>query len=324
MVKKTKKNKKIKLGLALSGGGACGAYEVGVVKALAKLGLEPRVIAGSSIGALNGAIIASSRLNKAAVQLEKIWGDLHPEKVLQPRQRLKKRTSSPVSHRLRRKHSGNYSVGTPEKSKEFTLFDDGPLDSILSTALNLKRLYKGKCFYVSVFPASQGLTGAFADLFHWLLSSRKSEFFHVQSLPREKVLTLLKASAAIPLAFPPQEINGRVYRDGCLGGRNISQGSIPVQPLADAGCTHIITVILDHSARLIYDAWPEIKLVEIRPSKPILRLGSIKSIFDFSPERIRNLIAMGEKDTLTNKDLWNLKRELHPFKSRWDRLKNIL
>lgn len=320
MVKKAK-NKKTKLGLALSGGGACGAYEVGVVKTLAKLGLEPRVIAGSSIGALNGAVIASSKLNKAAVQLEKIWWDLRPEKVLQLRQRLQKRTASPVSHRLRRKHTGNYSpTVTPGRFKEFTLFDDGPLDSIMSSALNFKRLYKGKCFYVSAFPTSQGLTGAFSDLFHWLLSRRESEFFHVQSLPQEKVLTVLKASAAIPLAFPSQEIDGRVYRDGGLGG----QGSIPVQPLVDAGCTHIITVILDHSARLKDVARPGIKLVEIRPSKPILRMGNFKAVFDFSPERIRNLIAMGEKDALTNKDLTTLKKELHPFKSRWDRLKKVL
>lgn len=323
-MKKSKKRKKFKLGLALSGGGACGAYEVGVVKALAKLGLEPRVIAGSSIGALNGAVIASFRLKKAAGQLEKIWGDLRPEKVLQPRYRLKKRTSSPGSHRLRRKNAGRYSAGTPGKSKEFTFFDDGPLDSILSTALNLKRLYKGKCFYVSVFPASPGLTGALSDLFHSLISSRKSEFYHVQSLPPEKVLTLLKASAAIPLAFPPQEINGRVYRDGCLGGRHSSQGSVPVQPLADAGCTHIIAVVLEHTARLRHNDWPGIKLVEIRPSKPILRPGSIRSVFDFSPARIRNLIAMGEKDVLSHPQLSKLKRELHPLRSRWERIKNIL
>jgi NTE family protein len=324
VVKAAKIKKRTKLGLALSGGGACGAYEVGVVKALARLGLEPQVIAGSSIGALNGAVLASCRINIAAVQLEKIWGDLCPEKVLQPWPQLKKRDSSPLSQWLRRKDSGNYSVGTSGKYREFTLFDDGPLDSILSSALNLKRLYKGKCFYVSVFPASQGLTGAFSDLFHWLFSSRKSEFFHVQSLPQEKVLTILKASAAIPLAFPSQEINGRVYRDGCLGGRNTAQGSIPVQPLLDAGCTHIITVILDHDTRLKSLARPEIKMVEIRPSKPILRLGSIKSIFDFSPQRIRNLITMGEKDALTNNELSKLKKELHPFKSRWDRLKEIL
>src|SRR5690554_8075105 len=91
IVVKKAKNKKTKLGLALSGGGACGAYEVGVVKALAKLGLEPRVIAGSSIGALNGAVIASSKLNKAAVQLEKIWWDLRPEKVLQLRRSEERR-----------------------------------------------------------------------------------------------------------------------------------------------------------------------------------------------------------------------------------------
>ena len=78
--------KKVKLGLALSGGGACGAYEVGAIKVLAKMGFEPRAVAGASIGALNGVVVAAFRLKKAAARLEKIWLDLYPEKVLQLRQ----------------------------------------------------------------------------------------------------------------------------------------------------------------------------------------------------------------------------------------------
>jgi len=41
--------KKVKLGLALSGGGAKGAYEAGVVRALAEIGLEPEVVSGASV-----------------------------------------------------------------------------------------------------------------------------------------------------------------------------------------------------------------------------------------------------------------------------------
>lgn len=329
--------KKIKLGLALSGGGACGAYEVGAVKILAKMGFAPRAVAGSSIGALNGAVVAAYRMKKAAVQLEKIWLELCPEKVLQPRQRpLPIKTALPATDtsrhlRLRRAANPGQTDTTGDfytrlrqllTDKAFAIYDETPLDNIISSAINLKRLYKGKEFYASVFPGSQGLTGAVADLFHWLLSRRKSEFFHIQSLSPEKVLTVLKASAAVPLAFPAQEINGRMYRDGSLGGQN--NGNIPIEPLVACGCTHIIAVILESGSRLNHKAWPGVKLVEIRPSKPILQIGNLKAMFDFSPERIAELIALGVEDTLSNRELPKLKKELSSLKSRWEQLKASL
>lgn len=51
----------MKTGLVLSGGGAVGAYQAGVVKALAECGAQISMVSGVSIGALNGAIIAASR-----------------------------------------------------------------------------------------------------------------------------------------------------------------------------------------------------------------------------------------------------------------------
>ena len=48
-----------KIGLVLSGGVAKGAYEVGVIQALAERGIEPAAIVGISAGALNGALMGS-------------------------------------------------------------------------------------------------------------------------------------------------------------------------------------------------------------------------------------------------------------------------
>ena len=50
----------MKTGLVLSGGGAVGAYQAGVVKALAECGTQISMVSGASIGAFNGAIIAAS------------------------------------------------------------------------------------------------------------------------------------------------------------------------------------------------------------------------------------------------------------------------
>lgn len=61
--------------LVLQGGGALGAFECGVVKALEEAQIFPDVVAGVSIGAFNGAIIASNPRH-AAPALEAFWADL--------------------------------------------------------------------------------------------------------------------------------------------------------------------------------------------------------------------------------------------------------
>src|SRR6185295_17017957 len=57
------------LGLVLQGGGALGAYQAGVYQALAEHGYLPNWIAGISIGAINGAIIAGSPETERVVRL---------------------------------------------------------------------------------------------------------------------------------------------------------------------------------------------------------------------------------------------------------------
>jgi NTE family protein len=61
--------------LVLQGGGALGAFECGVVQALEEEGIHPDIVAGISIGALNGAIIAGNPRNATAV-LESFWAEL--------------------------------------------------------------------------------------------------------------------------------------------------------------------------------------------------------------------------------------------------------
>jgi NADPH-dependent 2,4-dienoyl-CoA reductase/sulfur reductase-like enzyme/predicted acylesterase/phospholipase RssA len=61
--------------LILQGGGALGAFECGVVKALQEHAIRPDLVAGVSIGAFNAAIIAGNPENPAAA-LEAFWRDL--------------------------------------------------------------------------------------------------------------------------------------------------------------------------------------------------------------------------------------------------------
>jgi NTE family protein len=59
--------------LVLQGGGALGAYQVGVYQALHEAGIEPQWVIGTSIGAINGAIIAGNQPENRLARLNQFW-----------------------------------------------------------------------------------------------------------------------------------------------------------------------------------------------------------------------------------------------------------
>jgi len=59
--------------LVLQGGGAIGAYQAGVYQALHEAGIEPDWVIGTSIGAINGAIIAGNRAEDRYARLKSFW-----------------------------------------------------------------------------------------------------------------------------------------------------------------------------------------------------------------------------------------------------------
>ena len=59
--------------LVLQGGGALGAYQVGVYQALHEAGVEPDWVIGTSIGAINGALIAGSAPDARMDRLMAFW-----------------------------------------------------------------------------------------------------------------------------------------------------------------------------------------------------------------------------------------------------------
>lgn len=62
--------------LILQGGGSLGAYECGVYKTLKKIKIDFDVVVGTSIGAINAAIIAGSNNDDPAKHLEEFWLEL--------------------------------------------------------------------------------------------------------------------------------------------------------------------------------------------------------------------------------------------------------
>ena len=59
--------------LVLQGGGALGAYQVGVYQALHEAGVEPDWIIGTSIGAINASIIAGNKPQDRLTKLDEFW-----------------------------------------------------------------------------------------------------------------------------------------------------------------------------------------------------------------------------------------------------------
>jgi NTE family protein len=69
-------SRKIENVLVIQGGGSLGAFGCGVYKALAKKGVEINIVSGTSMGAINAAIIAGSRSDSPEDDLENFWMEL--------------------------------------------------------------------------------------------------------------------------------------------------------------------------------------------------------------------------------------------------------
>ena len=67
----------MKRALVLAGGGSKGAYEVGFVKALHELGIDYQIVTGTSIGALNGCLLAQHDY----LEMENLWNTMSIKSV---------------------------------------------------------------------------------------------------------------------------------------------------------------------------------------------------------------------------------------------------
>ncbi|ESD72652.1 antirestriction protein [Escherichia coli 908555] len=242
----------MKTGLVLSGGGAVGAYQAGVVKALAECGTQISMVSGASIGAFNGAIIAASPdLSEAAVRLEALWDHLGNNQVLSVNRLvyfslLKKlfqamnlcqipgRAGALLTTLLR--HIST--INGFDNLMAQPLLSDEPLTALMDHYLDTDALADGLPLYVSLYPTEGGMQDIIdcirAEL--GVGTTKNAVFQHIQSLPRGQQKEALLASAALPLLFRPREVQGTMFGDGGMGGWRNMQGNTPVTPLVDAGC----------------------------------------------------------------------------------------
>ena len=86
-----------KVAFVLGGGGLRGAAEVGMLKALAETDIRPDMVVGTSIGSINGSLIASGDFETKVAELEARWEELAGSSVL--RESWWGRASNIVRHR---------------------------------------------------------------------------------------------------------------------------------------------------------------------------------------------------------------------------------
>lgn len=307
----------IQTGLVLSGGGAKGAYQVGVLKALLELDVDIDSIAGASMGALNGAVLASApSLSKGVQRLETLWRALAKESPVEGNipsylmllasagLALGGPLGGLVNLLQRLGQISGISRGQILNWLDMPLLANTPIRKLMDEYLDMTGLMHGLPIYVSIYESQGGMRDIWDCLMAevGLMDTPPSRFVHIQSLPENQRKNVLLASAAIPLLYQAYQIDGSRYSDGGQGGWKKAQGNTPITPLIAAGCQQVIVTHLSDGALWSRHDFPDTTVLEIRPQFPIVSTGNMleaaKAALGFDAKNIERLITQGYHDTL--------------------------
>ena len=172
------------LALILSGGGAKGAWEAGAAAALIERGLPVSLVAGSSAGALNAAMLVDGRLDR----LQALWRSVSSDRVYALRPSVVFAGLLP----------GWVTLLVLDAAG--SLLDPGPLRELIADTLDFERIRA----------SPRRLLVITTDL-----ARRTARVFDNTSVSVEALM----AAAAVPGAFPPVRVDGTLLVDGGLTGR---------------------------------------------------------------------------------------------------------
>ncbi|MGJ4995972.1 DUF3734 domain-containing protein [Bradyrhizobium sp. HKCCYLS3077] len=192
--------------LVLQGGGALGAYQAGVYQALSEAGIEPDWVIGTSIGAINAALIAGSPVQERMARLREFWMRMHARPIWGLRTAfpdLDEKLSywTTLTHGIpgffkpnALAHAGD---GFPLGAEQAGYYATAPLRETLRELVDFD-LLNGGGLRVTVGAAHV----------------RTSRMHYFDS--REGTLDVrhILASGALPPAFPAVRIDGELYWDG--------------------------------------------------------------------------------------------------------------
>lgn len=220
--------------LVLSGGGARGAYAVGVLQAMVEiLGLtvnEPspfQIYSGTSVGSINAAFLAShaERGDLGIYKLREVWETLGVNSHL--------KVLGNVGD-LRSLSTGWFANA---------LLDSSPLQSLIQGNVDFSQLHENvrhgrvRALMLAAFNIGTAQTTVFCER-HEALEPRPSK-----DPTRDEVYTPIDAnhilaSAAMPFVFPARKVDGHYYCDGGV------RFNTPISPAIRAGASRLVVISL--------------------------------------------------------------------------------
>ncbi len=279
---------KEKVGLVLGGGGGKGAYQIGVWRALREAAIDTRIdtVAGTSIGALNGALFCMGNLETA----EQVWASISPTQVLTEKDIHK------CCQSLCRYEQGTCSEGW---------FSNAGLDALIKRVVDPRilkngtrnfyvtaaKLKKRPCFYNYVKKHSED------NIFTRVASLLAIKLFKYQTTPvyfdirRQKtalIADILLASSAIPLIFPDISIEGEEYIDGGI------EDNVPIAPLYQRGVRKMIVVTMEERDKTCTQCFPDAQIVHINLAESTLQ--NFTGTLDFTAENAKKRMDQGYWD----------------------------
>ena len=228
----------IRKALVLPGGGARGAFQVGVLKAIAEIlprksGNPFNVISGTSAGAVNAVVLASRarHLRSAVAELEHVWGNFHCHQVYKTDHWTMLKSSL---HWLTSIVLGGWLVGAPK-----SLLDNSPLRDLLSSNVHFPRIRDGieEGYLDAVAVTAAGYASARSTSFFEAAESQPS-WERTRRLGKKCDLNLdhIMASIAVPMVFPPVRIGNEFFGDGAM------RQATPLSPAVHLGADRILVI----------------------------------------------------------------------------------
>ena len=236
--------------LVLPGGGARGAFQVGVLKAIAEL--VPKgtpnpfdVLSGTSAGAINSVVLASKarRFRVAVAELDRVWSNFRCQQVFRTDNWTMLKSSL---HWLAAIVLGGFVVGTPR-----SLLDNTPLRALLSRNVRFPRIRDAiECGWldaVAVTAASYA-TARSTSFFQGSPGQKEWSRTRRVGIAGDLHLDHLMASIAVPMIFPPQLIGDSYFGDGAM------RQATPLSPAIHLGADRILVVgVRDETADRVAD-----------------------------------------------------------------------
>lgn len=283
---------KEKIGLVFGGGGGKGAYQIGVWRALHETGIDKKIdsVAGTSIGALNGALFCMGNLSGA----EKVWSAISPELIL-TKQDIQICCKCLPQYNESTFTDGWFSNAGLKKlidsAVDFRVLKNGGRDFYVTAA----KLQKRPLFYNFVKKHSED------NIFTRIVSLFAIRFFKYQTVPvyfdirKQKtalIPDILLASSAIPLIFSDITIEGDTYIDGGI------EDNVPIAPLYQKGIRKYIVITMEERDKTCTACFPDAQIIHINLEGSALQ--NFTGTLDFNPQNATKRMEQGYQDGMRN------------------------